>query len=71
MRQLKMSATKCTHVIRQGLGYRFSIQLVNRLKNTHFSIIPDETTNVGWEKQVAISVVQFDHETYEVVTSFF
>lgn len=71
LQQLKMSVTKCTNVIRQGLGYRFSRELVDRLKHTCFSIIPDETTDVGSEKQLAICVVFFDHEKYEVVTSFF
>lgn len=61
-----MSATKCTNVIRHCLGYRFSRELVS----TQFSIIPDETTDVSSEKQLAICVVYFDCEIYEVVTSF-
>lgn len=71
LQQLQMSATKCTNVIRHGLGYRFSREIVNFLKHTQFSIIPDETTDVSSEKQLAICVVYFDREIYEVVTSFF
>ena len=47
LKQLKMCATKCTNVIKQGLGYKFSRDLVDNLKQTKFSIIPDETTDVG------------------------
>lgn len=70
LKQLKMCATKCTNVMRQGLGYKFSRDLVDRLKHTKFSIIPDETTDVGSEKQLAICVVYFDQDTFEVVTAF-
>ena len=61
-----MRATKCTNVIRQGLGYKFSRDLVDNLKQTKFSIIPDETTDVGSQKQLAIGVVYFDQDTFEV-----
>lgn len=71
LKQLKMCATKCTNVMRQGLGYRFSRNLADCLKHTKFSIIPDETTDVGTEKQLAICVVYFDQDTFEVVTAFF
>lgn len=70
LEHLKMCATKCTNVMRQGLGYKFSRELVDHLKHTHFSMIPDETTDVGTEKQLAICVVYFDQDTFEVVTAF-
>lgn len=71
LQQLKLGATKCTNIIRQGLGYNFSKSLVETLKTTMFSIIPDETTDVSCEKQLALCVVYFDYEKLEVVTSFF
>ncbi|XP_068250343.1 zinc finger protein 862-like [Palaemon carinicauda] len=71
LHELKMSATKCTNIIRQGLGFRFSKELIDRLKVTKFSIIPDETTDVSGDKQLAICVVYFDYEKFESVTSFF
>ena len=70
LKQLKMCATKCTNVMRQGFGYKFSRDLVDHLKYTKFSIILDETTDVGSEKQLAICVVYFDQDTFEVVTAF-
>lgn len=71
LQQLKMSATKCTNIIRQGLGFRFSEELIDRLKVTKFSIIPDETTDVSSDKQLAVCVVYFDYEKNESVTSFY
>lgn len=71
LHQLKMSATKCTNIIRQRLGFSFSKELIDRLKVTKFSIIPDETTDVSSDKQLAVCVVYFDYEKYESVTSFF
>lgn len=69
LHKLKMSDTKCTNIIRQGLGFRFSKQLVDRLKVTKFSIIPDETTDVSSDKQLAVCVVYSDYEKkYESVT---
>lgn len=71
LQQLKMCATKCTNIIRQGLRFRFSEELIDRLKVTKFSIIPDETTDVSSDKQLAVCVVYFDYEKYESVTSFY
>lgn len=71
LQQLTMSATKCTNVVRQGLGLYFSRDLVTRLKETKFSIIPDETTDVSTEKQLAICVSYFDYEQCEVIYSFY
>lgn len=71
LHQLKMSATKYTNIIRQGLGYKYSKSLIDTLKTTLFSIIPDETTDVSSEKQLALCVVYFDYDSFEVVIPFF
>ena len=71
LKQLTMSAIKCTNVVRQGLGLYFSRDLINRLRETKFSIIPDETTDVSTEKQLAICVSYFDFEKCEVMYSFY
>lgn len=57
--------------MRQGLGVHFSRDLVNKLKETKFSIIPDETTDISTEKQLAICVSYFDYERCEVIYSFY
>lgn len=66
-----MAATKCTNIIREGLVLNFSRALADRLKDTKFSIIPDKTTDVSSEKQLAKCVVYIDCEEFEAVTSFF
>lgn len=71
LQNLKMSSTKCTNIIRQGLGFHFSKDLVDKLKVTKFSVIPDESTDVSSEKQLAICVMYYDYDSHEVVTSFF
>ena len=67
--KLSMSKVKCANVLRQGLGLYFSRDLICWLKETKFSIIPDETTDVITEKQLAISVSYFDYQVCEVVNS--
>ena len=68
---LKMSSTKCTNVIRQGLGFYFSKKLVDKLKHTKFSVIPDETTDVNIDKQLAVCTMHYDEDKNDVATSFF
>lgn len=71
LQKMSMSRTKCVNIARQGLGFNFSKSLVEILKTTMFSIIPDETTDISSEKQLALCVVYFDYEKMEPVTSFF
>lgn len=66
-----MSATKCTNMARQGIGFHFSKTLVEKVKVTKFSIIPDETTDISTEKQLAMCVMYYDYDKYDVVISFF
>ncbi|KAK3877982.1 hypothetical protein Pcinc_017384 [Petrolisthes cinctipes] len=54
--QIEISSTKCTNIIRQGLGFRFSKELIDRLKVTKFSIKPDETTDISSDKQLAVTL---------------
>jgi hypothetical protein len=57
--------------LRQGLGLYFSKHLVEILRKTYFSIIPDETTDVSTEKQLGICVSYFDEKSVRSVTRFF
>ena len=61
LKNMKLRATKCANIVRQGLGIYFCKQLVDILKSTKFSVIPDETTNVSCTKQLAISVFYFHY----------
>ena len=49
----------------------YSKELVQILRDTYFSIIPDETTDVSTEKQSGICVMCFDEPTVQPVTWFF
>ena len=71
LKGIHLSTTRCTNILRQGLGLYFSKELVQILRDTYFSIIPDETTDVATEKQLGICVLYFDELTVQPVTRFF
>ena len=71
LKNMKLGATKCTNIVRQSLGLYFCKDLVDLLKNTKFSVIPNETTDVSCTKQLAMCVVYFDYNKFETITSFF
>ena len=71
LNSIQLSATRCTNIIRQGLGLFFEKELVEILRKSYFSVIPDETMDVSTEKQLGICVVYFDEKNVETVTRFF
>ncbi len=71
LKEIYLSATRCTNIIRQGVGLYFQKELVEILRKSYFSIIPDETTDVSTEKQLGICVVYFDEKDVKIVTRFF
>lgn len=71
LQQLKMSDTKCSNIVRQGLGLYFAKELVTILRKTKFCVIPDEMTDVSTEKQLGVVVKFFDAEKMDVITCFF
>ena len=70
LRQIEIGATKCTNVIRQGIGLHYAQELINILRRKRFSIIPDETTDVSSEKQLAVCVMYVDETDLLPVTRF-
>ena len=56
-----MGATKCTNVIRQGVGLYYAKELTEILRHKRFSIIPDETTDVSSE-QLGVCVMYVDEK---------
>ena len=44
LKEIQMAATKSTNIIRQGTGLYLAQDLVQTLRSSKFSIIPDETT---------------------------
>ena len=73
LKGIHLSSTRCTNIIRQGVGLYFQMELVEILRKSksYFSIIPDETTDVSTEKQLGICVVYFDESDMKIVTRFF
>jgi hypothetical protein len=71
LKGMHLSATRCTNVIRQCVELYFQKELVEILRKSYFSIIPDETTDVSTEKQLGICVVYFDESNENIVTRFF
>jgi hypothetical protein len=71
--KLALRRTKTTTIIKQTLGSTFLELLYDKLREpgSFFSIIMDETTDVGTKKQCALSVVYFDKLTGSVKTQFF
>ena len=65
-----MGATECTNVIRLGIGLHYAKELIDILRGKRFSIIPDETTDVSSEKQLAICAMYVDEMDLSVVIRF-
>lgn len=70
LQEIQMGATKCTNVIRQGVGLYYAKELTEILRQKRFSIIPDETTDVSTEKQLGVCVMYVDEKDLTPVTRF-
>ncbi|CAB4034933.1 zinc finger MYM-type 1-like [Paramuricea clavata] len=70
LRKIEIGATKCTNVIRQGIGLHYAQELIDILRRMRYSIIPDETTDVSSEKQLAVCVMYVDETDLLPVTRF-
>ncbi len=57
-------------MIRQGIGLHYAQELIDILHRKRFSIIPDETTDVSSEKQLAVCVMYVDETDLLPVTRF-
>ncbi len=57
LQEMRLGATKCTNIVRQGVGLFHAKELVEILRQKKFSIIPDETTDVSTAKQLAMCVM--------------
>jgi len=64
--QFKCKRTKMTCIIKNALAPHFHKMLVEKLKDSFFSIIIDETTDVSTCKQLAIITRVYNNETKTV-----
>ena len=62
LQEMRLGATKCTNIVRQGVGLFHAKELVEILRQKKFSIIPDETTDVSTAKQLAMCVMYVDDD---------
>ena len=67
---MHMSAKMCSNVIRQATVLYHAKQLVDILQSHHFSIIPDETTDISSEKQLGIGIMYMDEVEVTPVIRF-
>ncbi|XP_031328947.1 uncharacterized protein LOC116170670 [Photinus pyralis] len=71
--KLSLKRTKATALITNSLGKFFFEDLYSILQipGTFFSIIMDETTDIGVKKQCAFTVIYCDPNSGKIVTKFF
>ena len=62
LKKVRLGKQKAVNFVRQGLGPYFKQRLLNELKIRTFSIVIDETTDVGTTKQLAICVTFCNNE---------
>ncbi|KAK9877177.1 hypothetical protein WA026_016925 [Henosepilachna vigintioctopunctata] len=60
IKSINLGRTKTTNAIKTVLTPIFSQELVDKLKETPFSIIMDETTDISVKKQCALTVIYYD-----------
>jgi hypothetical protein len=68
---MSLKRTKCNAVIRNVIGETFKEQLVETLKETKFSILIDESTDISTVKTMCIVVRFYDNSKKKIVTKFF
>lgn len=63
LKDVSLGRTKATALMKKVLGPIFSKELYDKLKNTCFSIIIHETTDISTTKQIAFAVVYYSEDT--------
>lgn len=67
---MKLKRTKTTGLLKNVLAPHFNTSLCSKLKNNKFSLIMDETTDLGSIKQCAFTVIFFDKEVNELKVQY-
>lgn len=63
--------TKTTLIVKENLGKHFQEELFTLLQRCFFSLIMDETTDVGTKKQCAYTIIFYCDSKNKTVTRFF
>ena len=64
LKNVTLGKQKATNVIRQVIGFDYLQEAVSALRERKFSVIIDETTDMGTLKQLAVLVTYFDMEAF-------
>ena len=67
---IQIHRTKCSALIRNVLAAEFSSELFSDVRSVPYSLIIDESTDVGTEKQLAIVVRYFSNQHSKIITTF-
>lgn len=68
---INLGRTKATSIVKNVIGKSHSEEIANILKSTYFSVIIDESTDVGCVKTLCICVKYFDVSNDKFQTKFF
>lgn len=69
-KNISLHRTKCSALIKSAISPPIHDELINDLKKSRFSLIIDESTDVGQEKQLCIVVRYYSSLLKRIVTTF-
>jgi len=69
-KDIALHGTKCTALVKRVLSPSVHEQLLNDLKDCNYSLIIDESTDIGLQKQLCIMVRYFSTAQDRIVTTF-
>ncbi|CAH1736168.1 unnamed protein product [Aphis gossypii] len=67
---LHLGRTKSTNIVKNVIGQNHKIDLINDIKQTNFSIIIDESTDVGTLKTLCICIRYFNTKQNKIESKF-
>ena len=67
---MKMHRTKCTALVKNVLAPHFKAELQEEIKDTPYSILVDESTDISSTKLIAFSIKFFSKKTKSVISTY-
>lgn len=68
--ELKLHRSKCTNIILNVLAPHFNADLLKSIGDGYFSILIDESTDISVKKFLGITIIYFNKEIGEVVSTY-
>ena len=69
-KEMKIHRTKCGAIIKNLLAPMFCDSLLRDVRNSHYSLIIDESTDVGTQKQLCVIVRYYSKKLGRITTTF-